>query len=390
MSYSTRRPSGLFLPLIVAYEAVIMLAYALKLSQYRPLLFIPVSLILCNIVLLSRSCAITAVPPVDFLLGATLLTQAFTAFDGIVLTDVQKTLCRIGETPGHVTSTSFAKRLAWALDLNFSPRGVGWAHEVPGLPKRPDSTLRSKRSFLLSQTYALLKTAIMAVILRAASDLEPMMWYGATPAWDEPLYFRVMASIAAPVVGVGISQPSEWRPLFGPLDASYTVRNYWSVTWHQILRKPLAKISDHILRKFFPRSAVRPTLAYRFIQLHLIFFLSGLIHLGAEFIVRGEGGINFLVFFILQPWIITLEEIIQYLVTGTASSRNRRPKLIWRLVGYVWVFCWCVALMPLSQGFINGRGLHYGVDFWVRKGGPSVSQRTEYPGSGLELSKVEA
>lgn len=83
------------LPLYGILECLIVFGLALKPSRYRALVFLPIALLLAWIVSLSRAYSITGTI-VDVLLGAAIFFHAFYAFNGIVLTDVQRRRYRKG------------------------------------------------------------------------------------------------------------------------------------------------------------------------------------------------------------------------------------------------------------------------------------------------------
>jgi hypothetical protein len=75
----------------------------------------------------------------------------------------------------------------------------------------------------------------------------------------------------------------------------------------------------------------------------------------------GRLGFGALYFFILQSWAITLEIVVRSLVTGSTRSciangsaegkgkEKKEPEMIWRVLGYIWVLSWFVAVGPLIQ-----------------------------------------
>jgi hypothetical protein len=109
-----------------------------------------------------------------------------------------------------------------------------------------------------------------------------------------------------------------------------------------------------------PSTSVKPTFIFGLLQLHVSFFLSGLIHMGGEFIILGHYSSGFLLFFVLQGWGITAEIVVRYSVIGPTRKADR-PTLLWRLAGHAWVLCWFTATLPLAHGLVNEAGLFHGV-----------------------------
>ena len=104
--------------------------------------------------------------------------------------------------------------------------------------------------------------------------------------------------------------------------------------WHQCLRQGLNGhgdvIADSVLK--IPRA----TILSRYTRLFLAFLISGLIHHSSDLamgIPRAEAGS--LVFFLVQPMGIMLEDAMQALNRRSATSRSFAK--VWRIVGYLWV-----------------------------------------------------
>lgn len=84
-------------------------------------------------------------------------------------------------------------------------------------------------------------------------------------------------------------------------------------------------------------------------NIFVIFFISGLIHLGTEF----TAGIHFketgvMTFFCTQAFAIMFEDAVQasFLYVTRAQRGSGRPWLLWRILGYVWTaffFTWTTA-----------------------------------------------
>jgi hypothetical protein len=229
------------LPLYASFQALILLGYTLKPSWYRPLLFIPISVVAVYLVFFTTTGTIA-----DIGLGGAVMTHLAYALDGLVLKDVQKVLCRVGEKPGQMTSAGFMARFAWGWHLHNSPRGVGWHHEIPRLPQNPPSYNSSlnRKAFVLSRLYTLVICVAVQVAFLYINAANPALAPGARPLVHQSLYIRVLSTLGlgAPalvninaqhcamsvvLVALGISQPADWPPLFGSLKDAYTVQNFW-------------------------------------------------------------------------------------------------------------------------------------------------------------------
>jgi hypothetical protein len=229
------------LPLFASFQFLILLGYTLKPSWYRPLLFIPIAVTAIYLVFFTTTGTIA-----DVGLGCGIASQLANALDGIVLKDAQRVLYRVGEKPGQITSAGFMARFAWGWHLHNSPRGVGWHHEIPRLPKNPPSynASQNRKAFLLSRLYTLSVCVAVTVGFFPINAANPALAPGATPLVHQPLYIRALGTFGLGVpalvninaqhcvmsmvlVALGISQPADWPPLFGSLKNMYTVRNFW-------------------------------------------------------------------------------------------------------------------------------------------------------------------
>jgi hypothetical protein len=242
MPYTQPVSCGFFL-LIGLFEALIVLGYALKPSCYRPLLFIPIALIPFYVLSISRSYAITGVLMVDFILGTIILLQTVSAFDGFVVTDVQKTLHRVGEKPGQISLAPFTERLIWGAHLLVSPRGIGWGHEIPHA-RSPESQACGRAEFMFSRLSTLANCGLIVVFVLILYHIDPTLSYGVSSVLNRALHRRAVLSVLSYVVGfvllntshciasillvgTGVSTPEDWPPIFGPLSRAYTLQNFW-------------------------------------------------------------------------------------------------------------------------------------------------------------------
>ncbi|KAF5359451.1 hypothetical protein D9756_002935 [Leucocoprinus leucothites] len=374
---TTRSPFPI--PLFILLESLILLGYALRPSWYRPLLFIPIPFIVYHLVFHTTTGTIA-----DVGLGSTLVIHFFFAFDRLVLTDIQKTFHRIGEKPGEITSASFLDRLAWSLHLHCSPRGVGWNFEVPHIPKNPPSPdgPGKRKAYVVSRLGTVLICAAVQGASMIINSANPALVPGTIPLHNQPLYVRVLSilGLGAPglaylnlqhcvvgilLVGSGISEPEDWPPLFGSLSGMYSVQNFWRNVWHQMLRRIFLSTANfiiHTVLRFPHGTSSKSSLPIGLLKLHTVFLVSGIIHYAGEFMMLGYGGNGALLFFVVQAWAITLEVVVRYLITEStrANASEKPPTGIRRLLGYVWVFCWFVAVTPLIQQPMVEAGLFLG------------------------------
>ncbi|KAJ5654450.1 toxin biosynthesis protein Tri7-like protein [Penicillium lividum] len=151
-------------------------------------------------------------------------------------------------------------------------------------------------------------------------------------------------------VGLGISEPTSWPPMFGSSFEAYTIRNFWGKYWHQQLRWPLTATSSFLTRNIL--HLPRPSILERYTSTILSFFISGLIHLAAQYkgsTFEKRGAVEFFTSFSLG---IIIEDGAQALwsrLTASASDENNSPKdmntALWKkIIGYLWVTGWLVGL----------------------------------------------
>jgi hypothetical protein len=206
------------------------------------LLFIPIATIAFYLIFYTT----VGAPPVDVGIGGAIATQTLFAFDGIVLKDVQKTLNRIGEKPGQITSTPFSKRLAWSWHLHNSPRGVRWAHELSHIPKNHPhlNTPDSKWAFVFNRFLTLCLCVGIQSAFMVVNAANPALVPGALPLVNQTLYMRALSLfglglpgltqmnslhciVSIMLVATGISEPADWPPLFGSPAGMWTIQNFW-------------------------------------------------------------------------------------------------------------------------------------------------------------------
>jgi len=233
---SSARPFSV--PLYGLLQALIVLGYAIRLSWYRPLFFIPITAISCYLVLYTN--AGFASPGV----GSTIAIQMLSAFDGIVLKDVKQTLHRVGEKPGQILLAPFLRRLLWSCHLHNSPRGVRWAHSshFPTYPVL--STPEQKRAFVASRIFTVFFSVALLLVFFIINGANPALTPGALRLVDQSIYVRAMSLVGLAIpayafinalhcmasiilVAAGISEPVDWPPLFGSPTDMYSVQSFW-------------------------------------------------------------------------------------------------------------------------------------------------------------------
>lgn len=318
-------------------------------TRYNGIFFIPIFILYMYSVFFCASDNPTS--DYAFIMGFMPLIPTTT--DYILLRNHQPELRKIGQKKPTSEMTSI-EQLAWAASLIATPRGIGWTHEPTAhLPPRPTS---SRGKFIASQFLWIIFYGILFDITlihiqenpcfrKGGPSLAAFGWLWRTTVWVNlvSVYCTmsgVYASASIVSVAIGLYEPKDWPHLFGSLLDAYTVRKCWGRVWHQVLRKSLTSNSKFLASVFrLPRG----TFATYF-KLFTSFFISGLIHAAADYILHQ----NFtngksVQFFVLQAVIITFEDA----VISIASKLGYKGSKAFKIIGFIWVFAWFTFSMPI-------------------------------------------
>ena len=134
-----------------------------------------------------------------------------------------------------------------------------------------------------------------------------------------------------------------------------------SRVWHQMLRKMVIGHADFIAKQLrLPKNAFTTCF-----KLFIAFFVSGLIHHSAEYIIYQKWTGHSLEFFLLQAVAITFEDIIISLAVRAGLSS--KPNRLYKFIGFVWVFAWFTYTLPLLlDNMIHAGIMDSGWDFNLR------------------------
>lgn len=334
-------------------------------------MFLPIAGICCYLVCYTTTGDVT----VNQGLGSSILIQLMAAADYILITDVQKDIYPKGRPPGMKgveADEALMKRFRRALSLYTAPRGIGWSFELRILPK---PSTKPRFAFVLSRIARALAGTLIGTFASVMVNSNPalsgntlsmrdMGWfYHTTGVFAFALnivarIFAVHSALAAFCVGIGISGPQEWPDLFGsPFDA-YSVQRFWGRTWHQLLRRPLKSCTIFVVTRILHCPTGKPYTA--FIFLNTVFLISGLAHVGGEYMMLGRLGLGTFRFFLLQGLAVSVETIVSNVLNLSGSCltspRKTAPKLWARIVGYVWVLLWFWWSLPfmVDAGILAG------------------------------------
>ncbi|KXT05027.1 hypothetical protein AC578_10289 [Pseudocercospora eumusae] len=287
---------------------------------------------------------------------------------------------------------TLCRRLKFAIRLNTFGRGIGWNWQVKNVPAITDAKKPKwvyVRGRLGSAIPSFIKKTVAVYLLGATIAVQnhsdsgtpsyyllniAIGWLVAAWAWHSMNFIHDLAAAAS--VALGICDRWEWPPFFGPLEEMWSVRRTWSVTWHQWTRRMLNHPAILLTRLLGLRKG---TLLSRYAQLYLTFLFSLALHWYLIFnAVRHDVG-EFR-FFLSQPVIITVEDIVQHgWRRYTGNSKSDPLTAFERMVGYMWTITWfSICLPPFTQGLIGARiagfdaesvlrmGLQHADDFFLR------------------------
>lgn len=172
------------------------------------------------------------------------------------------------------------------------------------------------------------------------------------------------AAASAIAVTLGLSEVGDWRPIFGSVSGSYTLRDFWGYDllqfgvkerfaptmaneilsrnfWHQSLRKLITEPSSFIAHSILRLR--KGSITARYLKIFLTFTLSGVMHniagISSGMPVQDYGVLQF---FCTQPFGIMIEDAVRAchtrLIRGSGKSMDTPPPtLITHCIGYAWV-----------------------------------------------------
>ncbi|CAK5276342.1 unnamed protein product [Mycena citricolor] len=186
----------------------------------------------------------------DYTIGCAWWGYFWQASDYILVAEPQRELVKLEQRkqdsppPPPIETQSVFERLRWALSLWLSPRCVGWSHESTSVLAPAPAPGTSRLRFLLGTQLprglalllihdaANLYTRVNPLFRAAGGPWESRGWgvragmaltFGAS-GWTGLALAWMAISVFA--VGVGLSKPEEWPPLFGGPGEAYSVRRF--------------------------------------------------------------------------------------------------------------------------------------------------------------------
>jgi hypothetical protein len=125
-----------------------------------------------------------------------------------------------------------------------------------------------------------------------------------------------------------------------------------------MLRKLVTSHADFITKQLrLPKNAFTTCF-----KLFIAFFISGLIHKSAEYILYQKWAGHAIEFFLLQAVAIICEDIIISL--AARAGFTSKPNAFYKSIGFVWVFAWFTYSLPMwIDEMIHGGIMDDGLNF---------------------------
>ncbi|KAF2017199.1 hypothetical protein BU24DRAFT_490412 [Aaosphaeria arxii CBS 175.79] len=275
---------------------------------------------------------------------------------------------------------SFLGRVWWGARLATTNRYVGWSQEVKNVPVEVPIGYPRWR-FLIRKT---LRAGLMYVLVDMTNSYSASTPHGNYRGYEHlrkpvgtdglPLGHKIMmswlhimitftslemASAAYSVVAVltGLSPPKDCPSAFGDVQKCYTIRNAWSLVWHQNCRRICSTPGIYLTKHVF--CFRKGSFASKYFQLFAGFFVSACVHGGSAILCNRDFWADDYCFavFMAQAVAILIED---HVIDIARSSLGLKDSAMWRVLGYVYVFVWFgVSLIPwINATLTNGMWLH--------------------------------
>ncbi|KAF2014335.1 hypothetical protein BU24DRAFT_492988 [Aaosphaeria arxii CBS 175.79] len=279
---------------------------------------------------------------------------------------------------GSNGSNGLSERLLWALELVYTPRGIGWNWEIPYVCY---IGTESKSAYLASR---IKRIALFSVMLFALSNGmpnskspsitgHPPLSIGLlVPTWAYAIsaYLQLWLTFTIPatfMVGFGFGDPRAFPYMMGPIGAMASLRCFWGRTWHQAVRRQMTTAGNLLTSQ---AGITKGTIESAYLKLLVGFLISAWTHAVAGYKARGGGPdldpTGAFRFFLLQFCGIVFEDlcfhILQLLRIIGADWRNDQMSqgkygygkgLEWwvldkadMVLGYIWVILWFSITLP--------------------------------------------
>ncbi|KAI1106046.1 hypothetical protein F4804DRAFT_340803 [Jackrogersella minutella] len=260
-------------------------------------------------------------------------------------------------------SETWVQKLKWSVRLATTTRGIGWDWQVKNVPPHPGD--KTRLQFVWEHVVqAAWRTALKALavyiigfcmVIRPSVTsslakwlLDPLVgWCGAVWSWNT--IGSTYAAGAAITVLLGICEQWEWPPVFGSLGDAWSVRQVWSTSYHQLMRRQFQTPGLRLARSL---GLKKGSFGSRYLQLYLTFFISFSVHWWQSFAVTRHDNGEF-AFFMSQPVIISIEDLLRWIWHKSVDPGRRRSLArLETLVGYAWtIAAFTLTMQPVMRGW---------------------------------------
>lgn len=155
--------------------------------------------------------------------------------------------------------------------------------------------------------------------------------------------------LAAITVPLHIFSPAGFPPLFGSFRHAYTIKGFWSHTWHQMMRTLALPYTNALVRTLHLNPSQKSTY---WVKMSCAFFWAWAVHAYGT-LIAGGGYTADLYRYVPQVAAFWVEEKV--MEVGRRLGLKERG---WRIAGYVWVYCFQGATLIVWFGPAVRMGAH--------------------------------
>ncbi|THY47207.1 hypothetical protein D6C98_07198 [Aureobasidium pullulans] len=164
--------------------------------------------------------------------------------------------------------------------------------------------------------------------------------------WTMNALHSILAAITVPL---HIFSPAGFPPLFGSFRHAYTIKGFWSHTWHQMMRTLALPYTNALVRTLHLNPSQKSTY---WVKVSSAFFWAWAVHAYGT-LIAGGGYTADLYRYVPQVAAFWVEEKV--MEVGRRLGLKGRG---WRIAGYVWVFCFQGATLIVWFGPAVRMGAH--------------------------------